>query len=691
MILNERVASYVQDLQIALETLVRTSQSRRTLAADGARGSVFILRADLISAEARDVSSGGRALVLVSRRGSLADQLDRLAGARAAGTARVRIDRATFEPRRRAPARHCRTRVLQRARRIRRGRSRIRDRARCGRNGRRRPGSTSSPIRLSAFRFQSKGSGFTWSLNSRENQLTPWSNDPVSDRPGEVLYVRDEDTGELWGRRRRRSANEPGATSHAMGRATAGSSTTSHGIALDLLQYVPLEDPIKIRASRSRNHFRRDPATLDHRLRGMGARSVARRRSPVHRDRDRCRRPARCLRATRGTRAFGSRVAFADLAGGRRPGPATGGNSSAAMARSQHPAALPGRRSHEPSRGRPRSVRRAADVRPARAADAATRSSSSSARRRARTRRSVLGRALSGRRSRRGPAQRDRAVGRDAGHGPGENAGPRHGPHAQSLAALPDSRLPRVGAVGVLPGRAAPTAFATSSRTAWHSRWRGRQLTREHLLRAAARQFVRRRRPALVAAAFGPGRAHAHLRRPSSGCHTPPRTTRRDRRRRRARRNGAVSRRPDAARRRAATRTSSRRSRTRAASLFEHCARALDASLAVGAHGLPLIGTGDWNDGMNRVGVGARARASGSAGSSTPHSRPSRPLADARAEHRRAPQRWLEHAGALARRPRTRQAGTVTGIGAATSTTERRSARRRTSSAASTRSRSPGA
>jgi cyclic beta-1,2-glucan synthetase len=36
--------------------------------------------------------------------------------------------------------------------------------------------------------------------------------------------------------------------------------------------------------------------------------------------------------------------------------------------------------------------------------------------------------------------------------------------------------------------------------------------------------------------------------------------------------------------------------------LFEHCARALDASLLVGEHGLPVIGTGDWNDGMNRVG-----------------------------------------------------------------------------------------
>ncbi len=38
------------------------------------------------------------------------------------------------------------------------------------------------------------------------------------------------------------------------------------------------------------------------------------------------------------------------------------------------------------------------------------------------------------------------------------------------------------------------------------------------------------------------------------------------------------------------------------ASLYEHCARAFDRSLELGVHGLPLIGTGDWNDGMNRVG-----------------------------------------------------------------------------------------
>jgi len=42
------------------------------------------------------------------------------------------------------------------------------------------------------------------------------------------------------------------------------------------------------------------------------------------------------------------------------------------------------------------------------------------------------------------------------------------------------------------------------------------------------------------------------------------------------------------------------------ASLFDHCALALDKSLAFGPHGLPLMGTGDWNDGMDRVGAGGK-------------------------------------------------------------------------------------
>src|SRR5690606_33410398 len=43
------------------------------------------------------------------------------------------------------------------------------------------------------------------------------------------------------------------------------------------------------------------------------------------------------------------------------------------------------------------------------------------------------------------------------------------------------------------------------------------------------------------------------------------------------------------------------------ASLFEHCARGLDQAIALtGENGMPLIGTGDWNDGMNRVGEGGQ-------------------------------------------------------------------------------------
>lgn len=42
------------------------------------------------------------------------------------------------------------------------------------------------------------GTGYTWWRNSREFKLTPWSNDPVLDPPGEACYIRDEATGDIW-------------------------------------------------------------------------------------------------------------------------------------------------------------------------------------------------------------------------------------------------------------------------------------------------------------------------------------------------------------------------------------------------------------------------------------------------------------------------------------------------------------
>jgi cellobiose phosphorylase len=48
------------------------------------------------------------------------------------------------------------------------------------------------------FLVSEAGGGYTWAENSGENRLTPWNNDPVSDSPGEACYLRDEETGEVW-------------------------------------------------------------------------------------------------------------------------------------------------------------------------------------------------------------------------------------------------------------------------------------------------------------------------------------------------------------------------------------------------------------------------------------------------------------------------------------------------------------
>ena len=83
------------------------------------------------------------------------------------------------------------------------------------------------------------------------------------------------------------------------------------------------------------------------------------------------------------------------------------------------------------------------------------------------------------------------------------------------------------------------------------------------------------------------------------------------------------------------------------ATLFEHCARALDQSLATGVHGLPLIGSGDWNDGLNRVGVEGRGESVWLAWFLHATLTRFAPLSDARNGQPRATV-WRTHATALA-------------------------------------------
>ena len=89
------------------------------------------------------------------------------------------------------------------------------------------------------------GSQCTWAVNSSENRLTPWSNDPVCDPSGEVLYLRDEETGEVW-------TPTPLPSGAAVPfRVTHGAGYTifehnSHGLRQNLELFASPEDPIKI-------------------------------------------------------------------------------------------------------------------------------------------------------------------------------------------------------------------------------------------------------------------------------------------------------------------------------------------------------------------------------------------------------------------------------------------------------------
>src|SRR6185436_6109661 len=78
VIINERASSYVQDLQNALETLVRESRVRAlSIPQEASTQRVFVLRADLIPQETRALLASIARVVLVAERGGLAEQLDR--------------------------------------------------------------------------------------------------------------------------------------------------------------------------------------------------------------------------------------------------------------------------------------------------------------------------------------------------------------------------------------------------------------------------------------------------------------------------------------------------------------------------------------------------------------------------------------------------------------------------------------
>lgn len=95
------------------------------------------------------------------------------------------------------------------------------------------------------FIISELGTGYTWWNNSRECKLTPWSNDPILDPPAETGYLRDEETGEVWTLTPSSSDfDQPYQVTH--GRGYSNFKHMSHSIKHELTLSVPEEDPVKI-------------------------------------------------------------------------------------------------------------------------------------------------------------------------------------------------------------------------------------------------------------------------------------------------------------------------------------------------------------------------------------------------------------------------------------------------------------
>jgi cyclic beta-1,2-glucan synthetase len=113
------------------------------------------------------------------------------------------------------------------------------------------------------FLVSEAGSQCTWASNSSENRLTAWSNDPVSDPTGEALYLRDEETGEVWTPTPLPAgADQPYRVKHGAGYTIF--EHHSHGLRQTLTLFASPEDPVKIihlKVENTLDHTRRITAT----------------------------------------------------------------------------------------------------------------------------------------------------------------------------------------------------------------------------------------------------------------------------------------------------------------------------------------------------------------------------------------------------------------------------------------------
>ncbi|MFC3179869.1 GH36-type glycosyl hydrolase domain-containing protein [Cypionkella sinensis] len=253
VVLNERSSSYVQDLQIGIEAAVRMAQSRPR-AVGTAQGAIYALRTDLITPEARALLLSVARVVLIASRGDIGQQLDALPAVPAL-PAPVAVPQtgvvAEAVPDVPLPA-------LEFFNGTGGFDADGREYVTVLRDGATTPAPWINVVANPSFGFitSAEGSGPVWAENSRENQLTAWSNDPVTDASGEAVYLRDLDTGTLW-TPTALPIRGPGIYIARHGFGYSQFEYAGHGIAAKMVQTVPLQDPVRITRLTLRNQTER--------------------------------------------------------------------------------------------------------------------------------------------------------------------------------------------------------------------------------------------------------------------------------------------------------------------------------------------------------------------------------------------------------------------------------------------------
>ncbi len=197
VVLNEHPASYLQELQHLLQQLFDSSPDQPWI---DKPGGVFLRRADLIPSEDQILLRAAARAVMDGAQGGLRNQLSRPQTrfhepARSTVEAKAPVPGAATSPSGPAPdleifnsfggfADSGREYVVH---------------STAGTNPL-PPAPWSNVIAQPNFGFActESGCGYTWSGNSHDNRLTPWCNDPVSDPPGEAVFIRDEESGAFW-------------------------------------------------------------------------------------------------------------------------------------------------------------------------------------------------------------------------------------------------------------------------------------------------------------------------------------------------------------------------------------------------------------------------------------------------------------------------------------------------------------